>query len=147
MGSRAFGTTEVIAFLFVFALSLTIVMIFTNQLKKEVRFVQLNYLSSQADEMPKPELDEESYDSLEESIAMKSISYFSHNTTDNPIDYVTIQKLIQNGYIDNVYAIEDSKVECSGYVAFIKDYDDYKTYLYCDNLYKTKGYEVLKEIE
>lgn len=146
MKEQGFGTMEVMAFLFVIALSFTIVAVLSNQLTKKIENKENASINNSVHDVPIPTLDTASYHTLEKSIASKSENYFSNNTTNSKIDYVTIQTLIQDGYIGSVHAVTDETQECSGYVEFLKTQNIYKTYLKCGEVYQTDGYDALKEI-
>lgn len=151
MKQKGFGTTDLIAFLFVVLLSLIIVTILYSQmadsLQTENDKMEMFDGKNVHNEQPTPELNTQNYVTLEESIAEKSKNYFSNNTTDSKIDYVTLLTLKQNNYIGNIHAIDDDTQECTGYVEFLKVSGIYKTYLKCGEIYQTSGYDVLKEVE
>ena len=55
---------------------------------------------------------------------------------------VTMKSLINNGYLTKITDPNNEKIECSGYVTFIKENSkiNYDAYLKCKDKYTTEGY-------
>lgn len=153
MNEKGFGNVDVIAFIFVLLLSITIVSVLYNQLETEHPSISSDipmedYSKETSTEEPKEEekIEASSYQELEDKVAKKSIPYFENNSTESNLEVVTIQTLVQNEYIPTIYSLKDSKVDCTGYVEYDKVTETYTTYLRCGELYETNGYDVTKEV-
>ena len=149
MNEKGFGRVEVIAFIFVVFISLTISSVLYKKIERDYFKTSSNAHSETVKKKEQSvtlEIQYSSYQELEDEIATNSIAYFRVNSTYDDLEIVSIQTLIQNGYIDTVYAIDDSTVDCIGYVEYNKLSELYTTYLKCGNLYKTNNYDELKEI-
>lgn len=147
MNQRGFGRLEVIGFLAVVALSLTIVWILVRQLEEAKPFVQNAIPSASRDSIESVisnEFDVDTYLELEEKIALKSIEYFDANQNDD-VQTVTIAKLVQNDYIPQVYSLKNHDVICTGYVEYHRHNNAAKTYLKCDLEYQTPEYNTLND--
>ena len=55
---------------------------------------------------------------------------------------VTVKSLVNNSYLNKITDPNDEKIECSGYVTFIKENSkiNYDAYLKCGDKYTTEGY-------
>lgn len=153
MNEKGFGQVDVIAFIFVILLSITIVSILYHQLETDHPSISSDIPASDFTKVEETDsLEEEvtieasTYQELEDNIAEKSIAYFKTNSTTNDIETVTLQKLIQNQYIPTIYSIENPEADCLGYVEYDKSNEKYTTYLRCGTLYETKGYDMTKEV-
>lgn len=151
MNQKGFGRLEVIGFLAIVALSMTIVWILTRQLE-EAKPISGNIgtssisspVSGHTNSISSNEFDVNNYSELEEKIADKSMDYFELNQTDDT-QVVTIAKLVQNAYISQIYSLKSHDVICTGYVEYHRTNDEAKTYLKCDDEYQTPGYNVLND--
>ncbi len=153
MNEKGFGQVDVIAFIFVILLSITIVSILYHQLETDYPSISADipatdFTKVEEDDRLEAEkaIHASTYQELEDKIAEKSITYFKTNSTTNNIESVTLQKLIQNDYIPTIYSIEDSEIDCLGYVEYDKTDEKYTTYLRCGTLYETSGYDMTKEV-
>lgn len=151
MNQKGFGRLEVIGFLAIVALSMTIVWILTRQLE-EAKPISSNIgtssilspVSGHTNSISSNEFDVDTYSELEEKIADKSMDYFELNQTDDT-QVVTIAKLVQNSYISQIYSLKSHDVICTGYVEYHRTNDEAKTYLKCDDEYQTPGYNALND--
>lgn len=154
MNQKGFGTNDMLAFLFVVLVSFTIVAVLYNQ-----SFAKVNVNNevtpsvspfSKSDSTVTVDSDEvkeaidhsQGYAKMEEEIAEASKAYFLANSNDAKSDYVTLESLVNNDYIDRDKIIHDD-VTCQGYVDYLKVANRYTTYLKCNN-YQTTGYDPLK---
>ena len=152
MNEKGFGQVDVIAFIFVLLLSITIVSVLYQQLETEHPSISsdipaIDYTAEDPEKLEETvTIEASTYQELEDKIAEKSIPYFKVNSTTNDIEVVTLPTLIQNEYIPTIYSVEDSNVDCLGYVEYDKLNENYTTYLRCGTIYETKGYDVTKEV-
>ncbi|MCI8445434.1 MAG: hypothetical protein HFG15_03250 [Bacilli bacterium] len=151
MNQKGFGKLEVMAFLVVVALSLTIVAILYNQVMSSVSpggtgtgtYVtpDQDYENDDTANM----IMADDYASLEKQIAECSAPYFLSNSQEGEVEVVTILTLVQNQYFAAVQALDDPDILCTGYVEHHKQNGTYQTYLKCEDEYETAGYDVLKD--
>lgn len=153
MNEKGFGEIDVIAFIFVVFLSIAIVSISYKKLEKnnpsisssiDARNLILPEDTEKIDE--EIEIKASTYQELEDKIALESKAYFEVNSEEGKTQTVLLQTLIQNDYIPTIYALEDSTIDCLGYVDYYKDSNQYKTYLKCGTEYETQGYDTTKEV-
>ena len=151
MTEKGFGRLEVIAFLAVIALSLTIATILINQLLIATPIDDVLSDTGSESVVDTPSSSDEigieasSYQELEDIIASKSETYFETNSNDEEVQVVTIQTLTQNNYLPQIYDIHNHDLICTGYVSKDHASDSIKTYLKCENEYQTEGYDALKD--
>lgn len=149
MNQKGFGRLEVIGFLAVIALSMTIIWILTRQLEESKPIssntgISSTTSSSVSGHIPSNEFDVNTYAELEDKIAGKSMDYFEMNQTDET-QVVKLAKLVQNAYIPQIYSLKNHDVICTGYVEYHRNNDSAKTYLKCDDEYQTTGYNALND--
>ena len=84
------------------------------------------------------------YSSMEQKLVSATIKYLDDNPKLNPsnegeMKKVNLDTLVNSKYIDQLYSIEDSNVECSGYVQIINENSKnrYVPYIKCGNYYET----------
>lgn len=151
MNQKGFGKIEVMAFIVVVALSLTIVAILYNQ---AVSSASLGETGSSSYVTPDQDyknddtaniITADDYASLEKQIAEKSEPYFLTNSQDEEVEVVTILTLVQNQYFAAIKALDDPDILCTGYVEHHKQNNTYQSYLKCEDEYQTTGYDVLKD--
>lgn len=88
----------------------------------------------------------ESYSDMEVSLKNAAIKYVDSNSTLLPKDENTLKKinldtLVNEEKIDQLYAIDDENVACTGYVTIVKKSDSYvyTPYIKCGKYYETKS--------
>lgn len=147
MNQKGFGRLEVIGFLAVVALSMTIVWILVRQLE-ELKLNAGNNVAGSPIASPNSshvisEFNVDTYAELENKIAEESMNYFNINQTAEE-QVVSIAKLVQNSYIPQVYSLKKDVI-CTGYVEYHRNINEAKTYLKCDEEYQTEGYVALND--
>lgn len=88
----------------------------------------------------------ETYNDMEVSLKNAAIKYVNSNSSLLPKDETTLKKinldtLVNDKKIDQLYAIDDENVACTGYVTIVKKNDSYvyTPYIKCGKYYETKS--------
>lgn len=86
-----------------------------------------------------------SYLSMENNLIATTKKYLDNNKklipqNEGEITKVNLDTLVNSEYIDQLYALEDENVKCSGYVQVINNGDEYNyvPYIKCGKYYETK---------
>lgn len=77
-----------------------------------------------------------SYIALEEKVVKAYIKY--NNSLSEKIEHVTIDTLIEKGYLDKV--VGEASISCTGYAKYLKGQGKAKGFIRCGNKYETLGY-------
>lgn len=132
MNQGGWGLKDIFIYVGVITLALLVAMILYNK-----NFKQLFDSASSI----------ETYTDLESKLIRAARTYtdnfYYKALEDGDAGYVSVKTLKDSGVIDKIEDINDSKIECSGYVHFNKEESTvtYDPYLKCDNNYITTGYD------
>lgn len=87
----------------------------------------------------------QTYNDMEVSLKNAAIKYASSNSSLLPKDETTLKKvnldtLVNEKKIDQLYALDDENISCTGYVTIVKKNDSYiyTPYIKCGKYYETK---------
>ena len=132
LNNKGWGLGALIAGVGVFAIALLIVVIIVNKNLRELGLVNSNSDDKKYD-----------YTVLEKKVEDSAVKYINKKGIENDTTVtLTIKKLEQEKYLDNIYDLKDKNKKCSGYVIITKKNNNlsYVSYINCYN-YKTTGYD------
>lgn len=130
LDNKGWGLGALIAGIGVFAIALLVVVIIVNNNLKELGLVKTK---------PKEVYD---YTVLEKKVEEAAVKYTNKINIDNDTSLtITIKKLQNEKYLQDIYDLKNQNRKCSGYVIISKKNNkiNYDPYLNCYN-YKTFGY-------
>lgn len=139
INNKGWGLGALIAGIGVFALSLLVIAILVHNGAQvlEPTYNGNNDLNIEYNNYDYTVLENQVSDAADRYVSKK----YSENIDEDTLITVTVKKLQNEGFLDEINDLKDNYKNCSGYVSFYKKNNKYyyEPYINCKN-YKTTGY-------
>lgn len=130
IGNQGFGLNEVLIGCSILAMALIVSVALINENFKDLEPVFSNVTQSYT------------YKEMEQKMVEAATKYAEEESISNGGVKITTQTLQRKSYLPRLLDPKDVNVECTGYVIYIKNNNQYtfEPYIKCEDSYQTEGY-------